>query len=495
MSSFHDLSSIADAVARAPDLHAAFDALISEISEAWHTRACIFQRVERGWMLLAQTRGGLRVSISDLHAALDSVQTNDVTAAVDLRAVGEGVWTLMSVKDSGGPPMAMLLADWRIPDELVGPFSGCLSLAFRRVHERAERRKAERLLLDAYAMGRRLGRLGGLEVVCQRIVEQMATSLAADRIALALYRPEEDRLVVAGTHGYAASVVKGVRIEPRAWVMGHVYASGRPVLVPDIRQIPGVSVERRQYRTFSFAAVPIFAGSATVGVLSATDKRDGSPFDRHDIGALRTFSVLAGLGLTAARSDTEVSRLAYAATVDSLTGLFNRQYFDARLHQEVERARRGSSSLTVLMADVDDFKTINDTYGHQIGDAVLQAVGSILRPAVRVFDVCARYGGDEFAILMPSTDQVNVAASAERIRQRVADCRAADDGLPCPSQVTMSIGVAIIEPGDAPEDLIRRADRHLYQAKAEGKNRVRVNSGLPRVRPMPLTGRRNNESA
>jgi diguanylate cyclase (GGDEF)-like protein len=258
-----------------------------------------------------------------------------------------------------------------------------------------------------------------------------------------------------------------------------VYSSGRPVAVPDIRQIPGMSGERLQYRSFSFAAVPMFAGTETVGVLSATDKRDGSAFDRQDTVALRTFSAFAALALMAARSDTEVHRLAYAATVDSLTGLFNRPYLDARLRQEVERARRGASSLTVLMADIDDFKTINDTNGHQVGDMVLQEVGSILRSAVRIFDVCSRYGGDEFAILMPSGDRSSAAACAERIRQRVSEYRpGAEDRSRLP-RLTMSIGVAVIETGDAPADLIRRADRRLYLAKAEGKNRVRANDVAP----------------
>ena len=478
--SIHELSAIAEAVARATDLQAAFHTLITEVAGRLRTRAGIFQRIDRGWVLIAQTRGGLRVSVSDLHLALSNVSSDERTAPVDLQPCGEGVWTALSLKDPDGPSMAMLLAvNWTILDDMLTPFAMLLSFALRRVRERDVRRSAERLLGDGYAMARRLSRLDSLEIVYQRIVEQVSRTVEADRVALALYRPEEDRLAIAATHGYPASVVKDVRIEPGSWVIGHVYASGRPVTVPDIRQIPGMSLERLQYRTFSFAAVPMFAGTETVGVLSATDKRDGSTFDSEDTVALRTFSAFASLGLMAARSDTEVRRLAYAATVDSLTGLFNRPYLDARLHQEVERARRGASSLTVLMADIDDFKTINDTYGHQVGDAVLQEVGGILRSAVRIFDVCSRYGGDEFAILMPSSDQSSAAACAERIRQRVSEYHTGAEGRSPLPGLTMSIGVAVIETGDAPADLIRRADRRLYLAKAEGKNRVRANDVAP----------------
>jgi diguanylate cyclase (GGDEF)-like protein len=191
---------------------------------------------------------------------------------------------------------------------------------------------------------------------------------------------------------------------------------------------------------------------------------------------LRFAAAIAVLAIVAARSRDEAGRLSYAATVDALTGLHNRPYLDERLHEEVERARRNSASLAVLMADVDDFKIINDTYGHQRGDAVLKVVGGILRTSVRVFDICARYGGDEFAILMPSSDARDAAACAERIRRRVEECKGDEHALPLPP-VTMSIGVAVTAPGESTADLILRADRSLYEAKAAGRNRVRVHIG------------------
>jgi diguanylate cyclase (GGDEF)-like protein len=488
------LTGVADSVARGADLPASFDALITGLARVLDTRASLFQKVSRGWTLVTQVRGGLQLSVADLHMALQSISPDESTAIVDLRGIGEGLWTSMPLNDSGGPSIVVLLAgDWTAHRTVLDSFAVVLSFALRSVREREIRRRVERLSFDAYAMGRRLSRLGDLDVVGERIVSQVSRSLKADRVAMALYRPEEDRLVVAATHGYSPAVVKDVRIEPGSWVAGHVFASGRPVLVPDTRQLTGMSAGSREYRTFSFAAVPMFAGTETVGVLMATDKRDGSAFDAHDAAALRTFSVSASLALVAARSDTEVHRLSFAATLDSLTGLFNRPYLDARLHQEVERARRGSSSLTVLLADIDDFKTINDTYGHQTGDAVLRMVGNVLRSTVRVFDVCARYGGDEFAILMPTSDRSTAAACAERIRQHVSEAHEGVEEHPHLPLLTMSIGVAVIEPGDAPADIIRRADQCLYRAKGEGKNRVCVNLEGPNSRQKPVPGRDVNK--
>jgi diguanylate cyclase (GGDEF)-like protein len=481
-----DLSPLARTIARTDDYGAAFDTVASEVSRLLNARVCIFQRLERGWMLMGQARGGLRVQVSDLKPALDAIPLDAPIAALDLRAIGEGVWTSVSLDDERGSALTMLLAgDWTPYGRTLTPSATALAFALASVRERQARRHAERLVVDGYTMARRLSRLGGVDVVCQRVVDQVGRSIGADRVALALYRPDEDRLAVAATHGYPLSMVSDVRIEPGAWVIGHVFSSGRSVLVPDIRQTLAMSSQRQHYRTFSFAAVPVFAGKETVGVLSATDKKDGSAFNRHDIVALRTISVSAALALIAARSATEVHRLAYAATVDAHTGLFNRPYFDERLHQEVERAKRASSSLALLMADVDNFKRINDSYGHPVGDTVLNAVGGLLRSAVRVFDVCARYGGDEFAILMPSSDHSSALACAERIRQRVADYEIRDGHKPL--RLTMSIGVAVIEPEDTPSDLTRRADQYLYQAKSDGKNLVRMGQRLSNARNQLLS--------
>ena len=493
--SIHDLSAIAHAVARATDRQTAFETLIGELSQALNTRACILQRVDRGWMLLAQTRGGLGVTIADLQLAVANVVPAEPVALVDVHTIGERAWTSMVVDDPEGPLTILLAGDWTLLERVaLGPLAVLLSFALRSVHERETREATERWLVDGFAMARRLSRLGGLERVAQRVVQQISRSLNADRVALALYRPDEDRLSVVAVHGYSAALVKDVRIERGSWVMGHVYARGRPVVVQDVRQVHGMALERRQYRTFSFAAVPIVAGSETVGVLTATDKKDGSSFDSRDAIALRMFGASAALALMAARNDTELHRLAYAATIDSLTELFNRPYFDARLNQEIERAKRQSSSVTLLMADIDDFKKINDTHGHQVGDVVLQAVAGVLRSSVRIFDVCSRYGGDEFAILMLSSDQSSAAACAERIRQRVSESEVKEDGHRLP-RTTLSIGVAVMAPGDSPTDLIRRADQSMYQAKAAGKNLISVNGQLPHARRPPLVGPAPGESA
>lgn len=488
------LARIADAVARAADLEAAYDVLIAGLSSALQTRAGLFERRDRGWTLIAGTEDA--AVVPDLQRTLGRLSPGEVTRLPDPYGSTPGAWTAASLEGPGGPPVVLLLAgDWTAPHALSSTWFLCVSYALCSVQERDVRRRTERLLVSGYTMARRLSRLGGIEVVAGRVADHVARLMNAERVAVALYRAAEDCLGVAATHGYPLSTVDDIRIQPGAWVIGHVYSSGRPLFVRDVRSVRGMPQDRQRYRTYSFAAVPMFAGGETVGVLTATDKRDGSAFNRLDITMMRTLSVAAAVTIVAARSQAEVSRLSYAVTVDSLTALLNRPYLDARLHQEIERARRGATLLTVLMADIDDFKIINDTYGHQTGDAVLQVVAGIIRTAVRVFDMCARYGGDEFVILMPNSDYSSAVACAERIRQRVDAYRGEERGGVRLPALTVSIGFAVIGTGDTPADLIRRADESMYLAKADGKNRVRAHPSVLNGGPTPTPDGNGKEKA
>ena len=337
---------------------------------------------------------------------------------------------------------------------------------------------ADGLLVDVYKLARRIGRSGATDGVCQLVVQQASRTIAAERVSIALYRSDEQKLAIAAACGYELGNVEHVRIQPGDWVTGHVYASGRAVVVRDARRLQGASGSARRYRSASFAAIPIVAARRVVGVLSATDKLDGTTFTTNDVAALRAIAGVAALGLAAARTEAEVHRLTHAATVDSLTGLFNRRSFDVRLRQEIERAKRSSSTLAVLMVDIDNFKAINDTQGHPAGDVVLQDVANVLRSVVRVFDFCARYGGDEFAIVMPNSDRASTSAAAGRIRQRISM-----------GGTTVSVGAATLRATDTAEEILQRADDSLYRAKAIGKNCVVVAPAVAVAQLRPAAGR------
>ena len=165
----------------------------------------------------------------------------------------------------------------------------------------------------------------------------------------------------------------------------------------------------------------------------------------------------------------ELERLAHT---DSLTGLYNRRIFMQRLEEEVERVRRHGKSLSVLIFDLDFFKLVNDTYGHDTGDVVLVAVARLANEAKRVSDVAARLGGEEFALLLPETDQQGAVQLAQRLRSAIEkNLYLSTSGTPV--KVTASIGVATASAeADEIEKLLSLADRQLYRAKNNGRNRV-----------------------
>ncbi len=161
------------------------------------------------------------------------------------------------------------------------------------------------------------------------------------------------------------------------------------------------------------------------------------------------------------------------AATDPLTGLNNRRYLSNHLSRQISRAKETRKACSVLMVDVDHFKRINDTHGHQAGDEVLKGISERLRFNIRGIDLACRYGGEEFVIVMPEADMPTAEKVAERLRESIAD-RPFELG-PGRGQllVTASLGVASLEPGDTDsEALIARADKALYAAKAAGRNRV-----------------------
>ena len=160
------------------------------------------------------------------------------------------------------------------------------------------------------------------------------------------------------------------------------------------------------------------------------------------------------------------------AVTDELTGLANRRRFLTQLETEVARSRRSGSPLAIVLSDLDDFKQVNDKYGHEAGDRVLSAFADIMREVVRDVDLPVRLGGEEFAVLLPDTDLAGAVNLGERIRSTLAAAVIASDADRI--RVTASFGVSCFPVAVAAEDLLVDADRRLYDAKRRGKNRVEV---------------------
>ena len=179
------------------------------------------------------------------------------------------------------------------------------------------------------------------------------------------------------------------------------------------------------------------------------------------------------------RLTQEVAQLQESATLDALTGLWNRRMFSDRLRDECARHDRYGGPLCLLMLDLDGFKSVNDDHGHLCGDAALTAVADLLRLTLRATDLPCRYGGDEFAVILPATGKTDAFAVAEKVRSEVAHLLVDAQRESCPRElaIRVSIGVAAAAVGTQPLDLLEAADRALYKAKAMGRNQVRLAPG------------------
>jgi diguanylate cyclase (GGDEF)-like protein len=337
-------------------------------------------------------------------------------------------------------------------------------LEAREGHERAARQTGVLLTVaQKLPTHRTIEALGS--AICAAALEMSG----ARRAALVRWDPGQN----AGEIAYAT---RGHVIPPGLPVNDHFHtgmacASDVPVVVEDAAlQHPKIrlySPAEPERAVGSFAIVPIHGEGNVIGAI-AIEGDEPSDVRVGDTKSLRLLAHLAGASLETVWEIAEITR---RATTDALTGLPNRRAFDDRLRHLCADADRTGGNFCIVLVDVDHFKQVNDGYGHQAGDAVLRRVAAELGSGVRGMDLCARYGGEELALLMPQTGLPGAQEVAERLRNRVA--RTVVDFEGNPISVTISAGVAAYpESGTSIDSLLAAADRALYAAKRGGRNRV-----------------------
>jgi diguanylate cyclase (GGDEF)-like protein len=212
--------------------------------------------------------------------------------------------------------------------------------------------------------------------------------------------------------------------------------------------------------------LPLVASGETVGRLEL----NGRGFGKEELMSAASLVSHAAVALENVRLHRLIER---QALVDALTGIANRRACEEGLQAEIGRADRRATPLTVVVADLDDFKLVNDRHGHAVGDQLLQVFAGVLRENIRASDTAGRWGGEEFMLLLPGSDAGGAVRLSNRIRRELADRTVLGvDGTPV--HVTCSFGVAQHVPGGDPDALFAAADRALYRAKHEGKDRVEL---------------------
>jgi diguanylate cyclase (GGDEF)-like protein len=211
-------------------------------------------------------------------------------------------------------------------------------------------------------------------------------------------------------------------------------------------------------------------GGISLAVPMASLRQAQGPMKVALIGGHGLLWLLGVVGIVVAVSNLEKAHLRIITLVntDSLTRLANRRFFIDLLDKAMAFAKRHDQALSVIMADLDNFKSINDTYGHQAGDQILAAFGQVMHTSIRQEDLAARFGGEEFILMLPGTTIEDATILAERLRESLENLAFP----PLKTRVTASFGIAQYRPDDTIETLVKRADEGLYAAKAAGRNRV-----------------------
>ena len=363
-------------------------------------------------------------------------------------------------------------------------------------------------------VGMRLAAERNLDRLLAMIIEETTAVMNAERSSLFLIDGDKGEMWAKIAQG--VDVVE-IRFPVGVGIAGTVGKTGEIINIPDAYADPRFNPEfdkKTGYRTRSILCVPLqnIVG-VVIGAIQVLNKKAGR-FGKDDEALLTALAAQASVAIDNAdlykklnelnlsleskvkertselvRANERLSalnkELAEISITDSLTQVFNRQYFMDRIKQEVKRSYRYGTHVSLLMLDIDYFKKVNDTYGHQAGDSVLAGVAGLIKDGLRDTDLFARYGGEEFCLLAMAMDQAGAELLAERLRKKVESAEFVSGGNSL--KVTVSIGVSAWMPEikENFEELVRRADSALYSAKQEGRNRIcsgpRTSSGLPRT--------------
>lgn len=440
--------------------------LIRRLAQVFDAKVALLAKHTDGWRAAAEAP---REPKFDLPALLPCAELDLLAGRenVDVATVrrGQRVWTLAGfTRRTEVPSVLAIEGEWTTSSTQLMQFASNLLMAERMFMLTANARAR----LSSQKLARRLARARGMAEIGDVAVNAIARALGVRVVSLAVPEQQDKALQIVATHGYPVELVRGLRIGVGEGVLGRVYESRTAIRVSDIG-ITTQGAHRPRYGTRSAMVLPIVVRSHVLGIVSVTGRHDNGEFSAEDMSRLRSFVGPLALVLQRERASRDAEAFALAAAVDPVSSLFNRRHFEARLEEEVQRASRHKSNLALVMLDLDDFKSVNDQFGHLAGDMMLREIAEILHRSVRRFDVCARYGGEEFAILMPGAASDMAAMTAERIRTRIAEHRSPHSGG---QQITISVGVASAWTGVSGWELLAAADHALYVAKHAGKNRV-----------------------
>jgi len=307
-----------------------------------------------------------------------------------------------------------------------------------------------------------------LRSILTTIMDKAKRIMESEASSLMLIDKKTNELVFYIVRGEKEDLIKGFRLKLGEGISGWVAKTGKPEIVNDVQNHPRFYSkvdEKTNFTTRNMLCVPLKTKREIIGTVQVINKKNNALYTDED---LILFEVLAQHAAIA----IENTRLREQAILDGLTKLYTRRYMDIVLEDEFLRARRNNSYLSFAILDIDFFKSVNDTYGHQIGDEVLKFVAGILRNNVFGEELPARYGGEEFGIILPDLRGEDAYKRLDNIRKKIENMRYRDRDIEI--AITVSVGIATYPEIEisGEKELIEYADKALYYAKRSGRNKV-----------------------
>jgi len=350
--------------------------------------------------------------------------------------------------------------------ELLTLFSTQASLALQNARLYSLERRRARQLQAINTIAQQSTAIMDLEDLLARACSVIQQAFQVAHVSLCLR--EEEELVMRAHYGtLTPSFPANGRFSANQHPWTEVIATSGTVIENDLM------ASSESFRLFteckSRMCIPLISFGQTHGVLSL-HSADQNAFRESDLQSLEAVADICASSIQNAHYVQRVKQLAY---LDGLTGMFNRRFFELRIMEEIERAKRYGTGMAIIMADIDQFKQLNDDFGHLVGDEVLRQVSSLFQQQLRKVDVVCRYGGEEFAILLSQANEQQATGVAEKLRRLIADWMF--PGVP--RRVTISAGVSAFPiHGKTRNEMLQAADNGLYAAKQGGRNRVCVGS-------------------
>jgi diguanylate cyclase (GGDEF)-like protein len=422
---------------------------------------------------------GLQDRISlDLQNGKSFVRT---TASPAGSGSGKGPSYFFPIMISGALGGILNVADKQLMDsdlQIISGFCKQTALFIENHHLHQDLLKKFNRFVAMSELTKTIAPIQNFEILLQTILDKSAELLKAEQGSLMLLDQETDNLLIEAKKGIIQGLSGKLRIQRGEGIAGKVAQLGEPILVENLEDDPRIKQKNRQhYKTRSFVSVPLKIDDRIIGVLNLSDKTTGEVFDEEDLKLIQSFATHAAVVLERNVFYNKTEELKKLTITDHLTGLLNRRYLYERLKDELARSERYGHYLSLLMLDLDGFKYCNDTYGHLFGDRILKVIAETLLNTVRSMDIVARYGGDEFMIILPETTESLAKDIAERLRNSVANKVVLPDGAAGTGSHTLTTSIGIVcypDHGGTLEMLLERVDIALYRAKDKGKNRIEV---------------------